>query len=1576
MSFVRNGSKSHRLRSSRAQRLLRIESLEARRVLAAAIDSVVWQNVDSTEPFRGTSYITAVDYDLYRLDQAALTAGLAGAPAETAVSVDRPSIALPRPDGDFETFEFVSSPIYAPEFAAKFPGIQTYLGYSLDNPGSTVRFDFTPQGFHAQVLSPQGNYLIDPYFHLSDSSLYATYFMGGEQDLSKLGPDLRGAQPDVLESIDDLRADDDEQLDVAGFDVAGLSSGSELRTYRTAIAAAAEFTAFHGGTVALGQAAIVTTMNRVNGVLENELSVRFELVANNDLLVFTNAATDPYSAGGLFPNLSENQATIDGIIGVANYDVGHLFTATQGRSGLAFLRSVGVDSLKASAATSGGPPVGEFFYTVVMHEIGHQMGANHTFSGDSGGCSGNINRNTAVEPGGGSTIMSYAGICGNDDIAPNMDANYHSLSVDEILAHLDGNVASVGRRTTPLNAIPLVDAGADFTIPSSTPFVLTANGFDSNSGNLLTYSWEQRDTGPQRDLAAGDDGVSTLFRVYPPVPNPARYFPRLEDLVNNTLSPGEKYATTNRAMNFRVTVRDNHVGAGAINTDDMRITVVDTGAPFRVTSANAAQVWDGLSLQTITWDVAATDVAPISSADVDIYFSADGGLTYPFLVESNLPNTGSAQIFVPNVDTTQGRIMVRGANHVFFDINDVDITVNALPIEVTIDSGPAVYTENQPAIPVSPNAAVLSTANLAGLTIDISIAQGAETGDLLTILGSNISIGGGALFYNGVNIGSISFSSQNFSVRLNSNSSGPAIEAFVRSIGFANTTDSPTASPRTVSFVFGSTITHTRRIDVVPVNDSPSVSDTVLPAILEDILAPEGSLISDIMLGSFSDPDSGSSISGVVVVDNPLVSSLATWYYSTDAVLWIPIGSVNDADESLVLPANAYVGFLPEPDYFGVPQSLVVRVLDDSYTGAFSNPSTGTVVFLDALDRTPDGPLSASTAELGIVVQNVNDAPFANQPLIAINLLQDQPIDQVFSDSLFGDVDSPVLDFSVVTASGGVLPAWLSFDALTKTISGTPRNRDVGTYNLILRATDAEFATAEIPVVVTVANVNDAPINLRFTGSSVAENRSNVIIGDLFATDPDPGDLVFWSSSDPRFIITDNRLVLTTELDFETEQVIHLVLTAVDSGFASSAMNVALKVTDENEFFPQLAGEAFSIPDGTPQGTLLRTLTAPDLDTQQTVRFRLKSGDVSQFTVDPVSGELWLAQTANRVVQSTYTVFIEAYDNGTPFKARTSQFTVNVVPVNLFPPTLPITQTFSLNENSPAETLVGQVSAQDLDGAGLTFAIASETAGEEGWVEIDSQTGALSTTAIANYDFENQSTHQVVVRVTETVDPFRTAAGIVILQVIDVNDPPTAISPYTVPTSQMGYPTTSGFTVTDQDPAIGYVLATSDARFEIRDGALALRPEFFFADSLAGTTTQLIVSLTDVDDGSVTSLPLQVNIVANPAPWQNKVLNFDVNRSGSVSAGDVLAVVIAINEAGGQTLALSRPRTLEEYSLPDVDVSGDNLLTAIDALLVVNYVNENPSGEGESKRVEAASEDLVWLSAFTALEEEIKRRRS
>ncbi|MCI5224350.1 MAG: hypothetical protein D3924_17195 [Candidatus Electrothrix sp. AR4] len=308
----------------------------------------------------------------------------------------------------------------------------------------------------------------------------------------------------------------------------------------------------------------------------------------------------------------------------------------------------------------------------MAHEIGHQFGANHTFNGSNGSCfGGNRHGSTAYEPGSGSTIMAYAGICGADDLQTHSDPIFHSASHDQIISNITiGSGSTCGTSAVLANTVPTVDAGADFTIPVNTPFVLTGSATDDDT---LNYLWEQRDLGSQADLVAVDDGQIPLFRVYTSVSSGQRYFPKLATLTSNTADNAEKLPQMGRTMNFRLTARD---AQGGVDADDMQVTVEGGSGPFRVTYPNAYTRVDPGSEITVTWNVAGTDNAPVSTASVGIYLSVDGGLTWDTILAEPTPNDGSETVTLPIINTGQARIIVKAVDNIFFDISDSNFKIS------------------------------------------------------------------------------------------------------------------------------------------------------------------------------------------------------------------------------------------------------------------------------------------------------------------------------------------------------------------------------------------------------------------------------------------------------------------------------------------------------------------------------------------------------------------------------------------------------------------------------------------------------------------------------------------------------------------------------------------------------------------------------------------------------------------------------------------------------------------------------------------------------------------------------------
>jgi len=611
-----------------------------------------------------------------RVDAEGLTERLARAPQEHS-SIDAPIIlALPRPDGVFERFALTETNTMEPGLAARFPTIRTFRGQSLDQPANTLAADFGPNGFHFFAIGPGTAWRIDPVgggeYHAGSTAGHPSgCCCPGCQAAGVLAPSDPAASPPL-----------------GGYSL--FSTGSTLRIFRLAVAATGEYYNFSGAALANTQANIVTVVNAANLILERDFCSRLVLVANNADVIFTDPNTDPYSGADVFAMMNENQAVLDSKVGVANYDIGHVFSADAFGGGGGFANAIGAP-WKAGGATKAptwSTPAGQPFIENVVHELGHQFGALHTMNGINGAAAFARVAWTAVEVGSGSSIMAYPGLSGADDLQAVADQFFHSVSYDQVQHFLD-SIPAVGTTLATGNTPPAVSAGPDAVIPANTPFILTASAGDAD-GDSLTYSWEQRDIGPAQALGSADNGQSPLFRAFAPTPNPARTFPNLASVLAGTPSKGEQLPGTDRTLNFRVMVRDNKAGGGGVTLDDLRLTVVNTGAAFQVTSPTAAVSLPAGSHQLVTWTVAGTAAAPINAALVNIRLSTDGGFTWPTLLAASTANDGAEAVLIPNAATSTARIKVEAVGNYFFDVSDVDFTIAAggpMAVAATTPSG-------------------------------------------------------------------------------------------------------------------------------------------------------------------------------------------------------------------------------------------------------------------------------------------------------------------------------------------------------------------------------------------------------------------------------------------------------------------------------------------------------------------------------------------------------------------------------------------------------------------------------------------------------------------------------------------------------------------------------------------------------------------------------------------------------------------------------------------------------------------------------------------------------------------------
>ncbi len=628
----------------------------------------LWQRISADKVSGLKPAISAHKYSLFELQTSLLQNLLA---SENAYF----ELQIPMPDGTLQRYRASLAPVMAPALAQKYKAIKTFNLQSLHEAGVYGKADFTLQGFHAMIKRGSETVFIDPYAQ-GNTQYYMVYNVSDFDSRAKKA----AAACKVFEHPDYVPSTSDKNRSAA-------CVGEELRTYRLAVACTHEYalaaTGLSAPTKAEVLSAIVTSINRVNQVYETEVAIHLELIANEDTIIFNTAASDPFTGnndGGIL--IDESQTVIDDLVGNNNYDIGHTFST--GGGGLAYFQSVCDPYYKARGITGGSYPVGDpYDIDYVCHEIGHQFGGSHTFASNTGGCNGNGNSGTRVEPGSGVTIMAYAGLCGANDLAVHSIPYFHAVSFDEIVdfsQNNDGNNCAVISATG--NHPPSVTVNTPLSvIPLGTPFVLNGTATDPD-GDSLSYQWEETNVGVMGNWNSGE---LPYFRSYSPVATGKRFFPR-EDVVlsnNYTGTIGEYLPNMANTLNFRLTARDNKPGGGGVCSAETEVEV-DFSGPLEITYPSTGVTWYSGGQENILWNVNSTNLPPVSCQLLNIYLSTDNGVTYTQLTV-NTANDNNQIVSVPvqGVTQTNCRIKLESVNNIFYTVSK----------KFTISSNPAAINE-------------------------------------------------------------------------------------------------------------------------------------------------------------------------------------------------------------------------------------------------------------------------------------------------------------------------------------------------------------------------------------------------------------------------------------------------------------------------------------------------------------------------------------------------------------------------------------------------------------------------------------------------------------------------------------------------------------------------------------------------------------------------------------------------------------------------------------------------------------------------------------------------------------------
>ena len=591
---------------------------------------------------------------------------------------------FPNSQGKVIPFVVEEKSNFSPVLAAKFPEISAYIGVAVGDPSQKIRFSVAPSGLEAVISSNSGSRRtnIEKIRGTTNYRIRSNYEGHHSHDKFSCFTETR-ASSSSFKSL--LTAANTSSTIVKK---SSFSNASTLSKYRLAVSASGQYTQYHGGTIEGALAGINATMTNVNAIFERDFGITLELIDNNDLIIYTDAATDPFEDNITYALNGELQSLLDSVIGTQNYDHGHLFSAIystmSGNAGV--VGGFCSDEFKGSAWSDSQRPEGYDFTFLVAHEIGHQLGANHTYSFRSESTGKN------VEPGSGTTVMSYAGITRADNVAIASDDYFHHTSIEQTLNYLQSQSCHID--TPNENNLPVIDEIDDVSIPILTPFILEGTATDVDQDDVLNYTWEQIDDG---EVWYGNFGPSqqfgASFRSLPPSGAGIRYMPKLSSVLSGNLtledpdlsSSWETLSDVPRDLNFGFTVRDNAFGGGGVSLAKMTVSVVDSGGAFAITSPVGGQTYLAGSSHIVTWNLGGTNQAPINTDTVTITLSVDGGYTFPYTLGRNVENTGSHEVSLPDFVTAEARVRIEPDNNIFYTINDQNISLTRKDTILTAD---------------------------------------------------------------------------------------------------------------------------------------------------------------------------------------------------------------------------------------------------------------------------------------------------------------------------------------------------------------------------------------------------------------------------------------------------------------------------------------------------------------------------------------------------------------------------------------------------------------------------------------------------------------------------------------------------------------------------------------------------------------------------------------------------------------------------------------------------------------------------------------------------------------------------
>ncbi len=628
-----------------------------------------WTQVDASKiQLRSESsrIITPERFKAFSLDRQRLASYLSNAPIEHKNIVEHSNFTVYMPDETGELAEYVVwySPVMEEELAAKYPNIRSYKGFKRSDRSVSMRMTVMADNFYAAFSSIDKMVYIDQY-STENNEIFMAYNTADYDDPALSKEVICGIQDEFF--IHETNHIKPRTL---------IDEIVPLRIYRLALGCSVEWGA-RRGTKEKALEEMVTFVDRANVYFEREVSARMVIVASNENAVNVeegqfNPYTDTREGRSI---LTQNTTVLNQRIGVNNYDIGHVFSVCYDVGGVAFLGSICSQNKGAGVTCHNGTSISNGIVQTFVHEVGHQMSANHTFNHCPGN-EGQTPSGTGFEPGSGSTIMAYPGACSTSNLGVPRDDYYHGGSLNEIYNYTATEGAEAYRCAQKVdlgNFRPVVtlDYTDGFFIPRVTPFYLTGKAEDANGDNM-TFNWEEMDSGTSSPLGM-PAGNAPIFRSLRPGNSTTRFFPNTNRILQHEFNHvHELLPTYGRDLTFRLVARDNHPMGSAAGWEEVKFKVAPNSGPFEMLTPNEPLKLKAGDKVDVTWDVSNTDIAPVNCKYVDIYFALDSDLDFDgpnmILAATQVPNDGHEAVIVPNVVTPRTRIVVKASNNIFFTL--------------------------------------------------------------------------------------------------------------------------------------------------------------------------------------------------------------------------------------------------------------------------------------------------------------------------------------------------------------------------------------------------------------------------------------------------------------------------------------------------------------------------------------------------------------------------------------------------------------------------------------------------------------------------------------------------------------------------------------------------------------------------------------------------------------------------------------------------------------------------------------------------------------------------------------------